>query len=160
MTKICRVCGYNNDRKPNTRSEKQHRFFWAVMTLCWNAYGEDEDRPFPNMERMRKWVTVRCGFYEEAIYPGLNLSEELIQGLKAFHPDTFFFERGGKLHMRKARSIAYPINNKNGMEPEDFGSLIDKALSLACNEIIPGLDRNDAIREIEIISGIKYTDIR
>jgi len=146
---LCPVCGHNQEAKIGCRSYQQLKLFFALVDLIWRATGDGENRPFPNRERLRKWLTVNAGFYNEVDVPAQNLSDVLLSELARSAPDLFFVPSGGSLRVLKAKSIKF-----SKMKPGDFGEMLNRSIDVTITKLIPGMKRSDLVREIEQIAGI------
>ena len=80
-------------------------------------------------EQLLLWIKVRLGLVDEV----------------KFHDGGVFFI---------ARSTSF-----NAMGQDDFTKLFDQVLHLICSEVIPGLDSDALLYEVEMMMGYKFSEI-
>ena len=161
---ICPICGFNQKSKPGTRSHKQHRFFFGLVDLIWRATCDDLDRPFPNRERVRKWLVVKAGFYTEVAVIGLGenvLPPALKEEMAKQAPEIFFVPSRDEQFIRilKAKSIAFPENGGD-IDGKSFSELMNKAITATIDEVLPGVVKDDIIAEIEALTRVPWRDVK
>jgi len=100
------------------RSVRQHRLWWGMIRKVHDNLPEKLDTMWPRPENLSKAILERLGYVDELI--GLD----------------------GKIY-RQVQSISF-----DKMDSADFNDVIESAIQLVIEVIIPGIDREGLMDEI------------
>lgn len=105
------------------RSARQHRLYMALMNTVYTNLPEGQEKRFPSMDVLRKYITGQCGHGDVVIGPD---------------GQTYIIPR----------SVAF-----DAMKHEEFTELLDESIKFICTEILPGMDAGTLEAEINAIIG-------
>ena len=151
----CPVCGYEHGT--SKRSYERHKLWFGLVRLLWKAHPEP-CRHWEDQERLRYWLTVEAGEYDELWRVTTDKAIELIPAMKAMlvgeeRKRTFFVPlEDGSISVRRARSIAW-----GKMSEERFGVLVNKGMDIVA-EMVPDLPRSDALSHLKEITGLNVME--
>jgi hypothetical protein len=116
---ICSECGSIFNWLPHgeqkARSPEQHRRFFLVMKLCFEAWPQDHPEQFTRVGHLRNWLTMKAGKeYREvdSILPIEGMPREIVYMLAkqlVTRGDEYRLPvvHGDKLYIWKAKSLSF-----------------------------------------------------
>ena len=153
----CPTCGYRG-WKVGSRSERRHRLWFGLVKLLWESH-QNPRKHWEDMGRLRYWLTVKAGKYDELWRVPADKIMELIPAMKAMlvgngRKRTFFIEMDdGSISVRRARSIAW-----HKMKEDEFIELVNMGMDIVVL-MVPSLPRSDALSHLKEITGLNVLEM-
>ena len=124
------------------RSVDQNRLFHL---LCEAAFDHQVTGPtFATWRHLKSWVLIRCGHCEEYDFEPEAMTPEVARVLrrKFDFVEVVKRESDGHVLMRFAKSVGF-----NDVSHEDMSKLVDQALHVISEELVPGATKERLLEE-------------